>query len=304
MKNIITNVLLFSAMALPVFTSCSSDDETKAEVNKNLLEIEVLGNAQTKAYSPLYNSIPSKSYYGIYLADNDNNVVSNCNNVSVYYNAGNSIISQPVELNTNDRRVFAYYPYNNSINPSNLELEGVMAGQDVMIGKSVEIQNDNVYSSGYVNSAMNKAFLKLTHAKSCITFYITQEETWTKHHVESVSIQVPIRYKAIDLFSGKYVGDTDADIEPNVLNSYTHLGEFLKCNFLVAPTVKECDIYASMIVDGVNTNVKLPISSLEPGKEYIFNVLVRKNAFLEIRSTNIVSRDEEDSSSMDWEIEY
>ena len=115
---------------------------------------------------------------------------------------------------------------------------------------------------------------------------------------------MPIRYKAIDLFSGKYVGDTDADIEPNVLNSYTHLGEFLKCNFLVAPTVKECDIYASMIVDGVNTNVKLPISSLEPGKEYIFNVLVRKNAFLEIRSTNIVSRDEEDSSSMDWEIEY
>lgn len=304
MKNIITNVLLFSAMALPVFTSCSSDDETNAEVNKKLLEIEVLDNAQTKAYSPLYNSIPNKSYYGIYLADNDNNVVSNCNNVSVYYNAGNSNITQPVELNTNDRRVFAYYPYDNSISPSNLELEGVLAGQDVMIGKSVEIKNGNVYSSGYVNSDMSKAFLKLTHAKSCITFNISQVETWTSHQVGSVSIQVPPRYKAIDLFSGKYVGDTDADIEPNVLNSHTQLGEFLKCNFLVAPTVKKGDIYATIIVDGENKEVKLPISSLEPGKEYIFNINVKKNAILEIRSTNIVSRDEGESSSMDWEIEY
>ena len=80
-------------MALPVFTSCSSDDEPKAGANKNLLEIEVLENAQTRTTSPLYNSIPSKTYYGIYLADNDGNVATNCNNVSVYYYEGNSTVA-------------------------------------------------------------------------------------------------------------------------------------------------------------------------------------------------------------------
>ena len=54
MKNIITNILLLSAVALPVFTSCSSDDEITATANKKLLEIDVLENTQTKTESQLY----------------------------------------------------------------------------------------------------------------------------------------------------------------------------------------------------------------------------------------------------------
>ena len=304
MKNIITNILLLSAMALPVLTSCSSDDETNAGTNKKLLEVEVLDNTQTRAASPLYNSIPSKTYYGIYLADNDNNVASNCNNISVYYYDGRSTISKPIELNTNDRRVLAYYPYDSSISPDNLELEGVMAGKDVMIGRSVEMQADGIYSSGYVNNEMNKAYLKLTHAKSCITFNITQEETWTNHIVESVSIQVPIRYAGVDLFTGKYVGETDADIPANVLNLLTNVNEIVTCNFLVAPTINEGRIYAKIQIDGTIQEIELPVTSLTPGVNYVFNVTVKKDISLVLGECWIESRDEQTTSSMDWEIEY
>lgn len=304
MKNIITNILLLSAMALPVFTSCSSDDEPKDGANKNLLEIEVLENAQTRTTSPLYNSIPNKTYYGIYLADNDGNVASNCNNVSVYYYEGKSTVGQPVELNRNDRKVYAYYPYDSSVNPANLDLEGVMEGKDVMIGKSVEMQAEGAYSSGYVNSEMNKAFLKFTHAKSCITFNITQEETWTNHTVEEVLIQVPVRYAGVNLFTGEYVGSTDADIAANVLNRKTSVGENVTCNFLVAPMVKEGDIYTTMKIDGINVRLKLPVTTLKPGMNYVFNVTVTKDTSLVIYGAYIVSRHEESPSPIDWEIEY
>lgn len=305
MKNIITNILLLSAMALPVLTSCSSDDETNAGTNKKLLEVEVLDNTQTRAASPLYNSIPSKTYYGIYLADNDNNVASNCNNISVYYYDGRSTISKPIELNTNDRRVLAYYPYDSSISPDNLELEGVMAGKDVMIGKSVEAElTDGTYSLGYVNNNMNKACLKLTHAKSCITFNITQEETWTNHMVKEVSIHVPARYAGVNLFTGKYEGNTDAEIPANVLNANTHAGENVTCNFLVAPTVKEGGIYAIIGIDDAVKEIKLPVTILEPGMNYVFNITVKKDTSLVLGEVWIVNRDEKSSSSMDWEIEY
>ena len=304
MKNIITNILLLSAVALPVFTSCSSDDETTATANKKLLEIDVLENTQTKAASQLYNSIPSKSYYGIFLADNDNNVASNCNNAKVYYYDGKSTITPAVELNSNDRRVLAYYPYDGSVNPANIDLEGLMAGKDVMIGRSVEMQADGIYSSGYVNNEMNKAYLKLTHAKSCITFNITQEETWTNHIVESVSIQVPIRYAGVDLFTGKYVGDTDANIPANVLNLMTNVNEIVTCNFLVAPTIKEGRIYAKIQIDGTIQEIELPVTSLTPGVNYVFNVTVKKDISLVLGECWIESRDEQSTSSMDWEIEY
>lgn len=304
MKNIITNILLLSAMSLPVLTSCSSDDETTDGANKKVLEIEVLDNTQTRAISTLYNSIPSKTYYGIYLADNDYNVVSNCNNVSVYYYEGRSTISKPVELNTNDRRVLAYYPYDGSIRPDSLELEGVMAGKDVMIGKSVEMQTSEGYSSGYVNNEMNKAYLKLTHAKSCITFNITQEQTWTNHIVEEVSIKVPTRYGGVDLFTGKFVGSTDEVIATNVLNRYTQVNENVTCNFLVAPTIKEGGIYATVRIDGTVQQIELPVTSLKEGLNYVFNIIVKKDTSLILGESWIERRDEKSSSSMDWEIEY
>ena len=304
MKNIITNILLLSAVALPVFTSCSSDDETTATANKKLLEIDVLENTQTKAASQLYNSMPSMSYYGIFLADNDNNVASNCNNAQVYYYDGRSTITPAVELNSNDRRVLAYYPYDGSVNPANIDLEGLMAGKDVMIGRSVEMQADGIYSSGYVNNEMNKAYLKLTHAKSCITFNITQEETWMNHTVESVSIQVPTRYAGVDLFTGKYVGETDADIPANVLNPMTNVNEIVTCNFLVAPTIREGRIYAKIQIDDTIQEVELPVTSLKPGVNYVFNVTVKKDISLVLGACWIERRDEQSTSSMDWEIEY
>ena len=304
MKNIISNILLYSAISIPVFTSCSNDDEIKAEANSRLLEIEVLENAQTRTTSPLYNSIPSKTNYGIYLADNDYNIASNCNNIPVYYYEGSSSISQVVELNANDRRVYAYYPYDSHVNPSDLELEGVMAGKDVMIGKSVEVKTDESYSSGYVNSEMNKAYLKLTHAKSCITFSINQEETWTRHKIEKVAVQVPARYTRVNLFTGHYAGNTDADITPNIVNAYTTVKEYVGCNFLLAPTVKEGDIIAKLTVDGKDVSLKLPVNYLKPGMNYIFKITIKRDTTLIIEESSIVKRDEKSSSSVDWEIEY
>ena len=304
MKNIISNILLYSAISIPVFTSCSNDDEIKAEANSRLLEIEVLENAQTRTTSPLYNSIPSKTNYGIYLADNDYNIASNCNNIPVYYYEGSSSISQVVELNANDRRVYAYYPYDSHVNPSDLELEGVMAGKDVMIGKSVEVKTDESYSSGYVNSEMNKAYLKFTHAKSCITFSINQEETWTRHKIEKVAVQVPARYTRVNLFTGHYAGNTDADITPNIVNAYTTVKEYVGCNFLLAPTVKEGDIIAKLTVDGKDVSLKLPVNYLKPGMNYIFKITIKRDTTLIIEESSIVKRDEKSSSSVDWEIEY
>ena len=304
MKNIISNILLYSAISIPVFTSCSNDDEIKAEANSRLLEIEVLENTQTRDTSPLYNSIPSKTNYGIYLADNDYNIASNCNNIPVYYYEGSSSISQVVELNANDRRVYAYYPYDSHVNPSDLELEGVMAGKDVMIGKSVEVKTDESYSSGYVNSEMNKAYLKFTHAKSCITFSINQEETWTRHKIEKVAVQVPARYTRVNLFTGHYAGNTDADITPNIVNAYTTVKEYVGCNFLLAPTVKEGDIIAKLTVDGKDVSLKLPVNYLKPGMNYIFKITIKRDTTLIIEESSIVKRDEKSSSSVDWEIEY
>ena len=304
MKNIISNILLYSAISISVFTSCSNDDEIKAEANSRLLEIEVLENTQTRATSPLYNSIPNKANYGIYLADNDYNIASNCNNIPVYYYEGSSSVSQAVELNSSDKRVYAYYPYDSHVNPSDLELEGVMAGKDVMIGKSVEIKKDGSYSSGYVYSEMNKAYLKLTHAKSCITFNINQEQTWTRHKIEKVSVQVPARYTGVNLFTGKYVGSTDADITPNTVNAYTTANEYVGCNFLLAPTVKEGDIIATLTIDGKDVSMKLPINYLTPGLNYIFKITIKRDTTLIIEDSSIVKRDEKSSSSVDWEIEY
>ena len=304
MKNIISNILLYSAISIPVFTSCSNDDEIKAEANSRLLEIEVLENEQTRTTSPLHNSIPSKTNYGIYLADNDYNIASNCNNIPVYYYERSSSISQAVELNANDRRVYAYYPYDSHVNPSDLELEGVMAGKDVLIGKSVEVKTDESYSSGYVNSDMNKAYLELTHAKSCITFNINQEETWTSHKIEKVAVQVPARYTGVNLFTGHYAGNTDADITPNIVNAYTTVNEYVGCNFLLAPTVKEGDIIAKLTVDGKDVSLKLPVNYLKPGMNYIFKITIKRDTTLIIEESSIVKRDEKSSSSVDWEIEY
>ena len=89
-----------------------------------------------------------------------------------------------------------------------------------------------------------------------------------------------------------------------MLNANIHAGENVTCNFLVAPTVKEGGIYAIIGIDDAVKEIKLPVTILEPGMNYVFNITVKKDTSLVLGEVWIVNRDEKSSSSMDWEIEY
>lgn len=282
-KSGISLLLILTGM----WTSCSDvTNDVKGDDNKKTaLEVSVAGIGDTRTVIT-GNTLPDNSRFALFF--------NSSSSVGVNYNNGTCTLESPVllEEQNSETQVYAIYPYVPSVE---VDIDTSVSQDDYLSGIGVDSNGATLYPT----IDRPRAFIQFEHILARITVNIRKDASIEGYYKISsvflggdddtayrVAQYVPYtnKFQYIDNDPSKNIRGTRED-DKYLLDTAE---DVVTVDFLVIPSETT---WQMNLIDISNTWWALPRANYEPGKQYIYDCVIRDGYKLSISKSEIVSWD-------------